>query len=144
MTERATTDANDAGDPATLDWLPERAIGIGRALVPVLAAFGRDEATAELARLAGGFAADPPIVGVHSRTAVFSPNDAATACTPTIGGSAAKPPASRASSAVGSSRPKAASTGPRARPMPIARSGNQSRVAGSPASLASVVARSVI
>ena len=66
MTERATADSDDAGDPATLDWLPERAIGIGRALGPVLAAFGRDEPTAELARLAGGFAADPPIVGVQA------------------------------------------------------------------------------
>ena len=81
MTERATTDANDAGDPATLDWLPERAIGIGRALVPVLAAFGRDEATAELARLAGGFAADPPIVGVQAVAASFGLNTAVRECT---------------------------------------------------------------
>ena len=81
MTERATTDANDAGDPATLDWLPERAIGIGRALVPVLAAFGRDEATAELARLAGGFAADPPIVGVQAVAASFGLNSAVRECT---------------------------------------------------------------
>ena len=80
MTERATTDADDAGTPATLDWLPDRAVGIGRALVPVLAAFGRDEPAAELARLAGGFADDPPIVGVRAVAASFGLNTAVREC----------------------------------------------------------------
>src|SRR4051794_13112128 len=81
MTERATTDADDAGDPATLDWLPDRAVGIGRALVPVLAAFGRDEPAVELARLAGGFAADPPIVGIRAVAGSFGLNSGVRECT---------------------------------------------------------------
>lgn len=55
----------------TLGWLPERAVTIGKALAPVLAAFDRDEPLSELARQAGGFAEDPPIIGIRAVAAAY-------------------------------------------------------------------------
>ena len=55
----------DPADPL-LDPLPAAAVEVGRALRPVLETFGRAESLAELARQAGGFADDPPVVGVRA------------------------------------------------------------------------------
>ena len=61
----------DAGNDEALDWLPERAVQVGRALRPVLQAYGRDDSVAELARQAGGFAADPPLVALSAVAAAY-------------------------------------------------------------------------
>ena len=55
-----------------LDWLPEPAVLAGRALQPVLNAFGRDDSLSELSRQAAGFAADPPVVAITAVAAASS------------------------------------------------------------------------
>src|SRR5690349_20866371 len=61
----------DAGSDPSLDWLPEPAVQVGRALRPVLQAYGRDDPVAELARQAGGFATEPPTVAVAAVGAAY-------------------------------------------------------------------------
>jgi ABC-type bacteriocin/lantibiotic exporter with double-glycine peptidase domain len=72
----------DAGSDESLDWLPKPAVQVGRALRPVLQAYGRDDSVAELARQAGGFAADPPLVAVSAVAAAYGLSSSVRHCTP--------------------------------------------------------------
>jgi ABC-type bacteriocin/lantibiotic exporter with double-glycine peptidase domain len=76
------TKQTDTGGEVDLTWLPEQSAHIGRALVAVLAAFDRPEPVEELARQAGGFAADPPDVGVRAVAAAYGLRTTTRACTP--------------------------------------------------------------
>ena len=68
-------------DPAdaALDRLPDAAVRIGRALLPVFEAFDRAEPS-ELARRAGGFAEDPPVVGVRAVAGAYGLRTAVRRC----------------------------------------------------------------
>ena len=59
-----------------------RAVRVGRALQPVLTAFGRDDSLAELARQAAGFAADPPVVAITAVAAAYGSDPVGHSCTP--------------------------------------------------------------
>ena len=78
----AGTGTAAAGGEEPLDWLPEPAVRAGRALQPVLNAFGRDDSLSELARQAAGFAADPPVVAITAVAAAYGLTPSVTACTP--------------------------------------------------------------
>jgi len=72
----------DPGTEESLDWLPDVAVRAGRALQPVLTAFGRDDSLAELARQAAGFAADPPVVAITAVAAAYGLTPSVTSRTP--------------------------------------------------------------
>ena len=72
----------DAGNDESLDWLPERAVQVGRALRPVLQAYGRDDSVAKLARQAGGFAAEPPLVALSAVAAAYGLSPSVRHCPP--------------------------------------------------------------
>ena len=72
----------DPGTQESLDWLPDVAVRAGRALQPVLTAFGRDDPLDELARQAAGFAADPPVVAITAVAAAYGLIPSVTSCAP--------------------------------------------------------------
>ena len=78
----AGTGTSAAGSDESLDWLPEPAVRAGRALQPVLSAFGRDDSLSELARQAAGFAADPPVIAITAVAAAYGLTPSVTSCTP--------------------------------------------------------------
>ena len=72
----------DAESAESLEWLPESAVQVGRALRPVLRAYGRDDSVAELARQAGGFASEPPLVAVSAVARSYGLSPSVRQCTP--------------------------------------------------------------
>lgn len=72
---------SEAGD-ASLDWLPERAVEVARAVQPVLAALHRDVPLDELAQKAGGFTCEPAIVGVRAVAAAYGLEPSVRSVTP--------------------------------------------------------------
>lgn len=72
----------DAESAESLEWLPESAVQVGRALRPVLQAYGRDDSIAELARQAGGFATEPPLVAVSAVARSYGLSPSVRQCTP--------------------------------------------------------------
>ena len=77
------TAQTDAASEESLGWLPEPAVLAGQALQPVLAAFGRDDPVAEVARQAAGFASDPPVVAISAVAEAYGLVPSVTSCTPT-------------------------------------------------------------
>ena len=72
----------DAGSTESLEWLPEPAVQVGRALRPVLQAYGRDDSVTELARQAGGFATESPLVAVSVVARAYGLSPSVRQCTP--------------------------------------------------------------